>query len=171
MKKTMFLLALISLLAVVLLAQDKSKRPSPPAVAEGTIEGVKIKIDYSQPAAKGRKIMGGLVPYGEVWRTGANESTVIEFDKNVKIEGQALPAGKYTLFTVPGESEWTIIFNKKLGQWGAYDYHKNKDQNALQVKVKSGTTDFTEAFTITVDNDAVSLKWENTVVSFKVTKA
>jgi hypothetical protein len=170
MKKTILLLSLLSLITVVTLAQDRSKRVSPPATAEGTIDGVKIKIDYSQPAAKGRKVIGGLVPYGEVWRTGANEATVIEFDKNVKIEGQALAAGKYTLFTIPGENEWTIIFNKKLGQWGAYDYKKNKDQDALQVKVKSGKTDFTESFTITVDKEAVTLKWENTSVAFKVSK-
>jgi hypothetical protein len=170
MKKTIVLTVVLAALACVAFTQDKSKRPSPPAVAEGAIDGVKIKIDYSQPGAKGRKVMGGLVPYGEVWRTGANEATIIEFDKNVKIEGQALAAGKYTLFTVPGESEWTIIFNKKLGQWGAYDYNKNKDQDALQVKVKPGKTDFTESFTISVDKDAVTLKWENTSVSFKVSK-
>lgn len=151
-------------------AQDKSKRPSPPAVASGVIDGVNIKIDYSQPSVKGRKIMGGLVPYGEVWRTGANEATTIEFDKNVKIEGQSLPAGKYTLFTIPGEQEWSIIFNKKLGQWGAYDYEKNKDQNALVVKVKPVATAFTEVFTFEVGAKAVTLKWENTAVSFSVAK-
>ncbi|QOI97657.1 MAG: DUF2911 domain-containing protein [Flammeovirgaceae bacterium] len=170
MKRIILFTAFVAALTFVAAAQDKSKRPSPPAVAEGTIDGVKVKVDYSQPGAKGRKVMGGLVPYGEVWRTGANEATVIEFDKNVKIEGQALAAGKYTLFTIPGENEWTIIFNKKTGQWGAYDYAKNKDQDALQVKVKSGKTNFTELFTISVDKDVVTLKWENTAVSFKVSK-
>jgi hypothetical protein len=161
--------SLIGLMAVAC-AQDKSKRPSPPAVASGTIDGVSIKIDYSQPSVKGRKIMGGLVPYGEVWRTGANEATTIEFDKNVKIEGKPLPAGKYTLFTIPGEQEWSIIFNKKLGQWGAYDYEKNKDQNALVVKVKPASTSFTEVLTFEVGAQAVTLKWENTAVSFGVAK-
>ncbi|MDL5047996.1 DUF2911 domain-containing protein [Oscillatoria amoena NRMC-F 0135] len=170
MKKTILLTVFMAALTVVAFSQDKSKRPSPPAVAEGTIDGVKIKVDYSQPAAKGRKVMGGLVPYGEVWRTGANEATVIEFDKDVKIEGQALAAGKYTLFTIPGESEWTVIFNKKIGQWGSYDYNKNKDQDALQVKVKSGKADMTESFTISVGKDVVTMKWENTSVSFKVSK-
>lgn len=169
MKIKLLTLSLIGLIAVAC-AQDKSKRPSPPAVASGTIDGVSIKIDYSQPSAKGRKIMGGLVPYGEVWRTGANEATTIEFDKNVKIEGQPLPAGKYTLFTIPGEQEWSIIFNKKLGQWGAYDYEKNKDQNALVVKVKPSSTQFTEVFTFEVGAKAVTLKWENTAVSFNVVK-
>ncbi len=170
MKRISLLTALLIVLTVSVFAQDKSKRPSPPAVAEGTIDGVKVKIDYSQPGAKGRKVMGGLVPYGEVWRTGANEATVIEFDKNVKIEGQALAAGKYTLFTIPAENEWAIIFNSKIGQWGAYDYTKNKDKDVLKVTVKPAKADFTEAFTITVDKDAVTLKWENTVVAFKITK-
>jgi hypothetical protein len=170
MKRIILLTAILAALAFVGCTQDKSKRPSPPALAEGTIDGVKIKIDYSQPGAKGRKVMGGLVPYGDVWRTGANEATVIEFDKNVKIEGQALPAGKYTLFTIPGEGEWTIIFNKKLGQWGSYDYNKNKDQDALQVKAKSGKTDFTELFTMAVEKEGVTMKWENTSVLFKVSK-
>ncbi|MCX7638034.1 MAG: DUF2911 domain-containing protein [Cyclobacteriaceae bacterium] len=169
MKTKMLTLSLIVLIAVAC-AQDKSKRPSPPAVASGTIDGVNIKIDYSQPSVKGRKIMGGLVPYGEVWRTGANEATTIEFDKNVKIEGQPLPAGKYTLFTIPGEKEWSIIFNKKLGQWGAYDYEKNKSENALVVKVKPASTAFTEVFTFEVGAKQVTLKWENTAVSFGVSK-
>ncbi|MCS6975050.1 MAG: DUF2911 domain-containing protein [Cyclobacteriaceae bacterium] len=169
MKTKMLTLSLIVLIAAAC-AQDKSKRPSPPAVASGTIDGVNIKIDYSQPSVKGRKIMGGLVPYGEVWRTGANEATTIEFDKNVKIEGQPLPAGKYTLFTIPGEKEWSIIFNKKLGQWGAYDYEKNKGENALVVKVKPASTAFTEVFTFEVGAKQVTLKWENTAVSFGVSK-
>lgn len=100
----------------------------------------------------------------------ANEATTIEFDKNVKIEGKPLPAGKYTLFTIPGEQEWSIIFNKKLGQWGAYDYEKNKDQNALVVKVKPASTSFTEVLTFEVGAQAVTLKWENTAVSFGVAK-
>lgn len=168
MKHKLIYMALLAGL-IVACAQDKSKRPSPPATATGTINGVNVTVEYSRPSVKGRKIMGGLVPYGEVWRTGANEATTISFDKNVKIEGQALPAGKYTLFTIPGEQEWSIIFNKKLGQWGAYDYEKNKDQNALVVKVKPVATDFTEMFTIDVGAEAVTLKWENTAVSFKIT--
>jgi hypothetical protein len=149
---------------------DKSKRPSPPAVAEGTIDGVKVKVDYSQPSAKGRKVMGGLVPYGEVWRTGANEATVIEFDKDVFIEGQPLAAGKYALFSIPTETEWTIIFNKKTNQWGSYDYAKTKDQNALEVKVKPSSVPSTETFTFRVEKNAVSFAWETTAVAFKVSK-
>lgn len=167
MKRTLF----IALLAVVALVangqEDKSKRPSPPAVAQGTIDGVSIKIDYSTPSAKGRKMLGGIEPYGKVWRTGANEATVFEIDKPVKIEGQALAAGKYELFTIPGENEWTVIFQKYAKQWGAYSYKESND--VLRVKVKPGkAASFVETFNIAVGKDEVTLKWENTQVAFKV---
>jgi hypothetical protein len=164
MKKIYFLL--VAFFAVVSLhAQDKPA--SPKAEANGTIGGANIKIVYSAPSARGRKIMGGLVPNGEVWRTGANEATTIEFDKAVKIEGKDLAAGKYELFTIPGEKEWTIIFQKSAKQWGAYSYKEAND--VLRVTVKpTKTKDFVEMFNITVGKDAVELKWENTAVAFKV---
>jgi len=123
MKRSLSIIMLMFAASVVVLAQDnedKSKRPSPPAVAEGTIDGVKVKIDYSKPSVKGRKIFGGLEKYGDVWRTGANETTTIEFSAPVKIEGQNVAAGKYSLFTIPGENEWTIIINsdEKICQRG-----------------------------------------------------
>lgn len=148
------------------LAQNKPA--SPPAKAQGTIDGVSVTIDYHQPSAKGRKIMGGLVPYGEVWRTGANNTTSIEFSQNVKIEGKALAKGKYGLYTLPGENEWVIIINKTI-DWGAYKYKQEDD--VLRVTVKPTKTDsFVETFTITVEKDNVLLKWENTAVAFKITK-
>jgi hypothetical protein len=148
---------------------DVSKRPSPPATAEGTIGDVKIKIDYSAPSAKGRKMIGEKEPFGEVWRTGANEATTIEFDKAVKIEGKDLAAGKYELFTIPGEKEWVIIFQKYGKQWGAYSYKQAND--VLRVTVKpSKTPAFVETFKINVGKDAVELKWEDTAVAFKVSK-
>jgi hypothetical protein len=110
--------------------------------------------------------MGGLVPFGEVWRTGANEATTIEFDKPVKIEGKELAAGKYALFTIPGESEWTVIFNSDTKQWGAYNY-KDKD-DVLRVKVKpSKAPAFVETFNISVVKDEIVMKWENTAVAVK----
>jgi hypothetical protein len=146
-------------------AQDKPA--SPKAEANGTVGPAKVNIVYCQPSARGRKIMGGLVPYGEVWRTGANEATTIEFDKAVKIEGKDLPAGKYALFTIPGENEWTIIFNKGTKQWGAYNY--KKDEDVLRVNVKPAkSSKFVETFTITPEKDQVKLEWENTAVAFKV---
>lgn len=171
MKKQFFFLAFaaLTLITSAVFAQDKddkSKRPSPPAKAEGTVDGAKIVIDYSQPSAKGRKMLGGIEAYGKVWRTGANETTSFEVDKNVKIEGKDLAKGKYALFTIPGEKEWTIIFNKTI-KWGAYDYKEAED--VLRVKVPAGKAkSFVEKFTIGVEGNKVVLRWENTEVAFAV---
>ena len=149
---------------------DKSKRPSPPATAKETLNsGVNVLIDYSQPAVKGRSIGVDLEPMpGKVWRTGANEATVFEIDKDVKIEGQALPAGKYGLFTIMNGDEWTIIFNKTWSQWGAFTYKEADD--ALRVKVKSGKAPkFSERMTFIISKDGkISLLWGDTEVDFKV---
>ena len=154
-----------SISALTGVAQDKPA--SPKAEASGTVGAAKVKIVYCQPSVKGRKIMGGLVPYGEVWRTGANDATTIEFDKPVKVEGKDLAAGKYALFTIPGESEWTIIFNKDHKQWGAYSYKQADD--VLRVAVKPvKTASPVEAFTIGVGKDQINLKWENTEVPVKI---
>jgi len=157
----------ISLMAQEKEKEDKSKRPSPPAKAEGVADGARIVIDYSKPSAKGRKMLGGIEPFGKVWRTGANEATTFAVDKNVKIEGKELPKGKYSLFTIPGENEWTIIFNKTVEQWGAYEYKEAED--ALRITVKPGKTDkFVETFFISVEGNKVVLRWENTQVAFAV---
>lgn len=166
------ILTLMAILCVTLGAvaqDDKSKKmPSPPAKAEGTIDGIKVTIDYHQPSAKGRKIMGDLVPFAEVWRTGANATTAIELSANATVEGQKLAKGKYGLYTIPGEKEWVIIFNKDI-KWGAYDYNQKND--VLRVNVKPGkTAAFVETFTIKVDKGQVTLEWENTSVSFKIAK-
>ncbi|MBM3177689.1 MAG: DUF2911 domain-containing protein [Bacteroidetes bacterium] len=153
--------------AGVATAQEK-KMASPPASADGTVDGIKVHVDYHQPSARGRKIMGGLVPYNQVWRTGANATTSIEFSDAVKVEGKAVAKGKYGLFTVPGENEWTIIINKTI-KWGSYEYKESED--LLRVKVKPGKTDsFVETFTIAVEKNQVVLRWENTQVAFKVSK-
>lgn len=147
---------------------DKSQRPSPPAVAKETItNGAVVSIDYSQPSVKGRKIGTELAPFGKVWRTGANEATVFEVSKDVKIEGQSLPAGKYGLYTIPGEEEWVIIFNKTWKQWGTQ--YKEAD-DALRVKVKPGkASSFTEKMTFAVNkNGKVSLMWGDVQVDFTV---
>ena len=161
------LISALAILAVASFAQEK-KPSSPPATAEGTADGIKVRIDYHQPSMRGRKIMGGLVPYGQVWRTGANATTAIEFGGNVKIEGKALAAGKYGLYTIPGENEWTIIINKDI-KWGSYDYKEKGD--VIRVNVKPGKTSApVETFTIAVENNKVVLRWENTEVAFKVSK-
>src|ERR1035438_608900 len=131
MKK--LLLIPTALLAIATLAsaqmdmgQDKSKRPSPPASASCKFsDGKMVKIDYSSPRAKGRKIFGGVVSYGEVWRTGANEATTFVADTNVTVGGKAVPAGSYTLFTLPTTDAWTLIISKKTGEWGT-DYPGGK---------------------------------------------
>lgn len=154
---------MIAITSTAALAQE-----SPAATAEGTINGVKVKIEYSSPSARGRKIMGGLVPFGQVWRTGANATTSIELSSAAKIEGKELAAGKYALFTIPGENEWVIIINKTI-KWGAFSYSEGDD--VLRVNVKpSKTSAFVEAFNIAVEKNEVVMKWENTQVAFKVSK-
>jgi hypothetical protein len=168
--KKLLLLSAIALVTISSQAQDdKSKRPSPPAkVTETTNSGTVITIDYSQPAVKGREIGKDIAPYGKVWRTGANEATVFEVSKDVKVEGKVLPAGKYGLFTVPDKDEWVIIFNKTPNQWGAYKYAETDD--ALRVKVKAGKAPkFTERMTFTVDKSGkVALLWGDAEVDFNV---
>jgi hypothetical protein len=165
-KSWIFLVAIMTTVAsLTSVAQDKPS--SPKAEAAGSLGSAKVKIEYCQPSARGRKIMGGLVPYGEVWRTGANDATTIEFDKPVKVEGKDLPAGKYALFTIPGETEWTIIFNKDHKQWGAYSYKKEDD--VLRVAVKPVKTSApVETFKIDVAKEQIDIKWENTSVPVKI---
>src|SRR5829696_10314286 len=150
MKTIVSALVLTAALAstTVLYAQDedKSKRPSPPATFTASSNGLNIKIDYSQPSVKGRTIGKDIATYGEVWRTGANEATTFEVNRDVKVEGKDLKAGKYALFTIPGESEWTLIFNKQPMQWGAFKYDEKQD--ALRVTVKpTKAPSFTERMT------------------------
>ncbi len=160
-KQISFLVVLlIALFSVTTYAQkDKSKRPSPPAKAEGTIDGVKIVIDYSTPFVKGRKIFGGLEPYGKVWRTGANEATSFEIDKNIKVEGKELPKGKYTLYSIPGEKEWVVIFNKTTGQWGT-EYSESTDALRVTVKTEKATQPV-EQFNIAIEGNKIVFRWEN----------
>ncbi|MCX7743067.1 MAG: DUF2911 domain-containing protein [Flavobacteriales bacterium] len=145
----------------------KEERPSPLKMTTGMIDGVKITINYGSPAVKGRQIWGALVPYNEVWRTGANEATNIEFSKDVLIEGQELKAGKYGLFTIPGENEWTIIFNSVWDQWGAYDYDASKD--VLRIKVVPKTHEpLAERLDFVIGKNGISLVWEKLEVFFSV---
>ena len=128
----------------------------------------KIIVTYSRPNVKGRKIFGGLQPYGEVWRTGANAATTITFTENVLIEGNKVPAGEYGLFTIPGPDEWTIILNKTWKQWGAYAYKQSDD--LLRFKVKPMTMSWPiESFTIQFPNSGTQatdmiIMWDKTVV-------
>ncbi len=114
--------------------KETEQKLSPYAEAEVRINNTNIKINYSSPRAKGREIWDGLVPYGMVWRTGADEASIFETSSDIMVEGQALPKGKYAIFTIPEKEEWTIIFNKEFEQWGAFNYEEKND--ALRVKVK-----------------------------------
>jgi hypothetical protein len=149
--------------------EDKSKRPSPPAkVTQKISSGATISIDYSQPSVKGRTIGKDLEPKdGEVWRTGANEATVFESDKDVTIDGKKLPAGKYGLFTLFNGKEVTVIFNKTWKQWGAFKYKEGDD--ALRVKTTYTEASPTEKMTFKISPAGiVTLLWGNRKVDFKV---
>lgn len=150
---------------------SKPQRVSPPRTATGEIEGINVEINYSSPSVKGRKIWGGLVPYGEVWRTGANEATTISFSKTAKVEGKNLAAGKYALFTIPGEGKWSVIFNTVPNQWGAYEYDASK--NALKVEVEPEKTEGepVEMLEFAVEGNRVVLKWENLSVPISISTA
>ena len=150
--------------------EDKSKRPSPPAKVTQTIaSGAVITIDYSQPSVKGRTIGKDLEPKeGTVWRTGANEATIFETSKELTIAGQKLPAGKYSLFSLSGAKEWTIIFNKTWNQWGAYDYKQADDILRVKASATQSTTP-AEKLSFNIDKTgAVTLLWGSNVVGFKV---
>jgi hypothetical protein len=172
MKKTAVVLLFI--LSVALLAaaqQDKSKRPSPPAQAQCKFaDGKTITTDYSSPRMKGRQIFGGLVPYNEVWRTGANEATTFVTTANLNAEGKDVPAGSYTIFTVPAQDKWTLIINKKTGEWGI-PYHYESDELVRVPMQVSKTSGPVENFTINYDQSGggctLQISWENTQASVK----
>jgi Protein of unknown function (DUF2911) len=172
MKKLLFL-AVFALSAFVTNAQhdmskDAAKMPSPPAKTTANIGGTTLTINYHQPAVKGRNVWAdGLAPYGKVWRTGANNAPTFEVSKDVMVNGKALKAGKYALFSIPGEKEWTIIFNKNFKQWGNYEYKESED--VLRVTAKSEANDMTERFTIKAeDSGKVSMMWDKAKVAFMV---
>jgi len=168
MKTTTLLLCCCLLAQLTLLAQDdKAARPSPPATATATVNGKTITIDYSQPSVKGRKIWGELVPYGQVWRAGANETTAFTLSSDATVGGKKLSAGKYAFFVIPNEKEWTVIFNKTI-KWGAFSYKEDEDVLRFNVPVKK-SKGFTEKLTYNVSPKGdVSLAWENAMIDFPV---
>lgn len=173
MKRVLALGLVLLVTSVAAWAQgDKSSRPSPPATATGKIGDATITINYSSPAVKGRTIWGELVPYGKAWRAGANEATIFETDKAIKIEGKELPAGKYSLFAVPGEKEWQFIFNSQTGQWGIKrDGEANRDpaNDVLTVTAKPvASASMNERLAYGVTKNGVVLKWEKLEVPLSV---
>ncbi|MEO8721485.1 MAG: DUF2911 domain-containing protein [Ginsengibacter sp.] len=178
MKKITFLKGLILVFAGMLVTSlifaqsDKSKRASPPEVTTGKVMGAKITINYSSPAVKGRKIWGDLVPYHKVWRAGANEATIFETDKGIKVAGKSLSAGKYSLYAIPGEKEWIFIFNSKTGQWGIKMDGSTSEEpvnDVLRIAVKpQKSTSFNEQLKYVIDKNGFSLLWENLKVPVSV---
>jgi hypothetical protein len=152
-------------------SQDKSKRPSPHDKTEVTLKGKKITIEYGRPFLKGRKVGQELAPYGKVWRTGADEATALNTEIDLNIGGAKVPAGNYTLYTLPSEGTWKLIINKQTGQWGT-KYDESQDLARVDMK-KTALPQSVEQFTISFDkkneNTAdLNLDWENTRVSVEV---
>jgi hypothetical protein len=149
---------------------NKKPRVSPNASVSQTIGTTKITITYGRPGVKGRKIYGGLVPYGKVWRTGANESTDIVLPKDVTVEGKSLPAGTYSIYTIPGKKQWTIIFNSKLS-WGT-QYDKSKDVLRVQAKPETTRIPMEQLLfyfkNVTNESAEVVVYWDKTKVSFMI---
>jgi hypothetical protein len=146
---------------------DPAQRPSPPATATETIKGKTITIQYGQPAVKGREIWGKLVPYGQVWRAGANETTAFTTSGDVTVEGKALPAGKYAFFVVPTEKDWTIVFNKTV-KWGAFSYKQDEDVLRVTVPAKQTKAPVEKlTYTISPKGD-VTLAWADKQAIFRV---
>ena len=169
MRKNLALGLICIFAALVISAQaqqpeDKSKRPSPPGTAECAVNGKKVTISYSRPSLRGRK-METLTPYGKVWRTGANEATTLTTQGDLDIGGAKVPAGAYTLYSLPSEGNWKLIINKQTGQWGTI-YHQDQDLARVDMK-KTEIVVPVEQFTIALDQDSndscdLELEWEHT---------
>ena len=144
------------------------EKASPATVAEGTIKGAKVQIKYSSPAVKGRKIWGELVPFDKVWRAGANEATTFETDKPLTIQGKTLPAGKYSIYALPGEKEWKVMFNSAVGQWGITrggETTEDATKDVVVATVKpSKSKEFNERLLYVITGNGFTINWENVTV-------
>ena len=171
MKKVIVLLALI-IANFAIEAQVKTPQPSPKATVEQVVGLTTVNLEYSRPSTKGRTVFGDLVPFGKVWRTGANANTLISFSDDITIDGKSLPKGKYSLFTLPKADNWEIIFYKTTDNWGNPEEWKETDV-ALRANAKPILTDRkVETFTIginNVSNDSgdLEISWEKTLVALK----
>ncbi len=169
----LIILALLAFFVASAFAQSNIDLPdtSQKAAVLQRVGVTDITISYHRPVVKGRKIWGGLVPMGDVWRAGANENTTIQFSTPVSVEGKPLPAGKYGLHMIPNADEWTIIFSKMAEAWGSYTYSEAED--ALRVKVKPRANEMEEALEyefedLQIDSAVVTMKWEKLAVPFRV---
>ncbi len=174
-KRVAFLMCMVLSLSMLAVAQmgGGKPRPSPAASAQCKFtDGKSIKVDYSSPRAKGRKIFGELVPYGQVWRTGANEATTFVTDTNLTIGGKDVPAGNYTMFTVPNQDKWALIISKKTGEWGI-PYPEGQDLMRADMSV-SKTAAPVENFTISFHEMGTGchmfVDWENTRATVEISE-
>jgi len=165
-----FLLIAVMLLTTFSISAQEKKDKKPLLSPRAFVKTADINISYGQPSKRDREIFGALVPYGEVWRAGANEATEITFKKDMMFGGTAVPAGTYSLFAIPNENQWTIILNGQLGQWGAFEYDKYKSKDAAHVDVpvqKLGKVQ--EKLVYEVKKDTLKISWDKTSVSVPVT--
>jgi hypothetical protein len=168
----MLTIASVAVLTALIFAQEQKKPLSPPGTATVTFaDGKTVTINYSRPSMRNRKIFGGLVPYDQVWRTGANAATSLKTDVALNIGGTNVPAGSYTIYSLPGMNSWQLIINKQTGQWGT-EYSQGQDLARIPMKVTQRSSGL-ELFTISFDKmggNAATLKleWENTIASVDV---
>jgi hypothetical protein len=159
-------LLLLSMVATVVLCSCGDNKPISP---HDSATGTNISVRYGRPFKKGREIFGALVPYGKVYRCGADSATTVTFEKDASFGGKPVKAGTYTLFVIPNEQSWTIILNSQLGQWGAFDYEKYKDKDLLHVDVPVKKLDsVVEQLTISLPPSALVIEWDNVQVSVPV---
>lgn len=164
-KKSVLSLALIA--ATSMSFGQELPKTSPPCVIQQSIGLTNIKLEYSRPSAVDREIFGGLLPYGEVWRLGANASTKITTDQPLKFGDQLLPAGTYAMFAIPNEKEWTVAFNSVVEQWGTRDYDESK--NVVSLKVIPSSSEHSESLNIYIDQlvgdeSALVIEWSDVKV-------
>ncbi|NHE58765.1 DUF2911 domain-containing protein [Cyclobacterium plantarum] len=171
-KNLLFLITILSLIHINGFSQIKMPQASPSSKVVQQVGLTEIHLDYSRPGKKGRKIFGELVPYGQVWRTGANNPTTLEFDTDIKVNGQKLAAGKYAFYTVPNKNQWTLIFSNKTELWGAMGYDAKDDAlrvtvpvNKLKKPVESMTIQFAE---LTDSGATVQLAWDKSQIGFRI---
>jgi len=178
MKKVYGIVGMLSLVLgcalVVAAQQDKAKRPSPPAQAKWDLGDAKsVTIDYGSPRAKGRKVYGELVPFGQVWRTGANEATTLVTPVDLTLGGTTVPAGSYTIFSIPNQDKWTLIISKRTGEWGTDYPGQANDLARVDMKfstLPSPVENFTVSFEKAGSGANLNIDWETTRASVVVSK-
>ncbi len=173
LKKVLIGLAVLAVIAFgVFQFMSNTKNASPEVKQSYSVGAAKVDLFYCSPSKKGRDIFGGLLKFGEVWRTGANEPTTIETDKNIKVGDKSLPAGKYSIWTIPQKDSWTVIFNKEVPDWGVSwggVAARNDKEDVAQVVVPvEKLADPQEKLSIDANNNALTITWDMTKVSVPI---